>query len=146
MTKVRNIVSVLVLLLLPVLSYGQYRDGNVSYRDLYDSDVVSALKAHVSYLSSRQLEGRAAGSEGEKMAADYMQSMFKAYGLDLLSPQEGDLFGIRKESGDTLTSRNVIAYMQGSDPKLRDRYVVIGARLDNMGKRTMTVDGEASIV
>ncbi len=141
MTKVRNLLALLGFFFFSTFSYGQYRDGQITYRDLYDSDLVTSLKAHVSYLASRQMEGRAAGSEGEKAAALYVEKIFKAYGVDVLSPEEGELFGIRRESGDTLTSRNVVAFVQGSDTRLRNRYVVVGARLDNLGKTTMTVDG-----
>ena len=76
------------------------------------------------------------------MAADYVEQQLKEYGVDLLSPAGGDKFGIRKESGDTLTSCNVIGFVQGYDKDLRDRYIVVGARLDNMGTQTMTVDGQ----
>jgi TonB family protein len=87
------------------------------------------------------LEGRKAGSEGEKLAAEYVEGLFSAYDIDLLSPSGGELFGIKKENGDTLTSRNVVGFVQGYDKSLRDRYIVVAARLDNMGTQTMTIDG-----
>ncbi len=118
----------------------QFRDG-ASYDDLYDGETVSALKAHVRELSSAHLEGRKAGSEGEKAAAVYVSAKLKQYGVDVISSGEGDVFGIRKENGDTLTSRNVMGFVQGYDKDLRDRYVVVGARLDNLGTMTMTIDG-----
>ncbi len=119
----------------------QLRDG-ASYDDLYDGETVTALKTHVRELSSAHLEGRKAGSEGEKMAAEYVASMLKGYGVDVISSEGGDLFGVRKENGDTLTSRNVIGFIQGYDKELRDKYIVVGARLDNLGTMTMTVDGQ----
>ena len=67
------------------------------------------MKEHVRMLSSSMMEGRAPGSEGEEMAAEYVSQVFESYGLDLLSPKGGDVFGVRKEDGDTLTSRNVVA-------------------------------------
>ena len=45
------------------------------------------------------------------------------------------------ESGDTLTSRNVYGFIQGYDRTLNGRYIVIGARMDNLGTNVMTVDG-----
>ena len=117
----------------------QYR---TDYSELTDSETVSAMKSHIGFLASAALEGRAAGSEGEAQAADYMREMFEAYGLEILDGADGGMFGIKRESGDTLVSRNVCAVVQGYDKALRDRYIVIGARLDNIGTRTMTVDGE----
>lgn len=133
---------ILLLAMLPgVYAVAQYRDGGSSYEDLYDSETVASMKGHVRTLSATHLEGREAGSEGEKEAAAYVESVFKEYGVDLISPSGGDVFGVRKENGDTLTSRNVVAYVPGYDRKLRDRYIVVGARLDNIGTMTMTVDG-----
>ena len=118
----------------------QYRSA--SYSELDDSEVITSLKNHIAYLSSAALEGRAAGSEGERDAAEYLTHTLAAYGVDILSGTDGEIFGIRQESGDTLVSRNVIGYIQGYDPELRDRYIVIGARMDNIGTRDVNVDGE----
>ena len=119
----------------------QFRDG-ASYQELYDSEVTAAMKQHVRSLSASHLDGRKAGSQGEKEAAEYVSSTLKSYGVDVLSPAEGDVFGLKTEKGDTLTSRNVIAYVQGYDPKLRDQYILVGARLDNLGSMTVSVDGQ----
>ena len=122
-------------------SAAQFREGT-SYQELYDSETVTQLKSHVRTLTAAHLEGRKAGSEGERMAAGYVTEILESYGVDVLTPAEGEVFGIRKENGDTLTSRNVVGFVQGYDRNLRDRYVVVGARLDNLGTMTMTVDGE----
>ena len=124
-----------------VSSFAQFRDGEV-YRELYDSETVASLKNHVRTLSASHLEGRKAGSEGEKEAADYVRETFRSYGVDVLSPAEGDVFGLKTASGDTLTSRNVIGFVQGYDAELRNQYVLVGARLDNLGSMTMTIDGQ----
>lgn len=118
----------------------QYKSG-ASYMDLNDSETVRALKEHVSTISSAAMEGRKAGSEGERMTAEYVTEIFKKYDVDVLSGKDGDVFGIRQENGDTLTSRNVIAFIQGGDKSLRNRYIVVGARMDNLGSDTMTIDG-----
>ena len=118
----------------------QFRDG-ASYADLEDSETVRAFKEHVSTISAAVMEGRKAGSEGERMTAEYVIGIFKKYGVDVLSGEDGDVFGIRQENGDTLTSRNVIAFIQGGDKSLRNKYIVIGARMDNLGTDTMTIDG-----
>lgn len=125
---------------MPLLSFAQFRD-KASYEDLYDGETVAAMKSHVRTIAAAHLEGRKAGSEGERETAAYVEKMFRQYGLDLLSPSGGDTFGIVKEDGDTLTSRNVAAFVQGYDKKLQDHYIVVGARMDNIGTMTMTVDG-----
>ena len=102
-----------------VAASAQYRN-DVVYDDLYDGETVSALKTHIRELSSAHLEGRKAGSEGERAAAEYVEARFKEYGIDVISPAGGEIFGIKTESGDTLVSRNVIGYVQGYDPDLRN--------------------------
>ena len=133
----------MMLAVLPAFSaYSQYRDS-ASYQELEDSENVASMKSHVRYLSSSFLEGRQAGSEGEKLAAEYVADVLKNSGVDVLSPSNGEIFGIMRENGDTITSRNVLGFVQGYDKNLRDRYIVIGARLDNLGSMMMTVDGQA---
>lgn len=131
----------LVVLLAGMTASAQYRTDAV-YDDLYDSETVSALKMHVRELSSAHLEGRKPGSEGEKEAAEYVEAKFNEYGIDVISPKGGEVFGIKTEDGDTLVSRNVIGYVQGYDRDLRNSYIVVGARLDNLGTMTVTVDGQ----
>lgn len=119
----------------------QFRDSD--WKDLNDSETVRAMKEQVAFLSSAAMEGRKAGSEGEKAAAIYITEQLRESGVDVLSGDEGDVFGIRQENGDTLTSRNVVGFIPGYDPELRDSYIVIGARMDNLGTSTVTVDGES---
>ena len=137
----KRIVSLLLAAFSFVAAHAQFRDGN-AYRELYDSETVTVMKSHVRELASESLKGRKAGSEGEKAAADYVRNVFLEYGIDVLSPEEGEVFGLKTDAGDTLTSRNVVGYIQGYDDVLRNQYIVIGARLDNLGTMTMTVDGE----
>lgn len=140
MKRLIHLFAFFFLCVLP--SAAQFRN-NTQYEDLADGEIVAAMKDHVRTLASSSLDGRKAGSLGEEEAAAYIEETFRKYGLDLLTPAGGEVFGIRKENGDTLTSRNVVAYVQGYDRKLRNSYVVVGARLDNAGSMEMTVDGQA---
>ena len=137
----RRFVLTALLLLLSVTLPAQFRTGTSGYDDLYDSETVHALKEHVSFLSSAALEGRRAGSEGEKEAAAYVSRFLEEQGVDLISPTGGQEFGIAREGADTLTSRNVVGFLPGWDKTLNDRYIVIGARLDNLGMDTYLLDG-----
>ncbi len=125
---------------LAVSALAQFRTPD--YSDLYDSETVRALKEHVAYIASAQMEGRLAGSEGEAMTAEYIGKTLQSYGLELITPVSGESFGLVGEAGDTLYSRNVAAFIQGTDGALNDRYILIGARMDNLGMDTYTVDGE----
>jgi TonB family protein len=136
----RRILTCLLCLATALTAAAQFRP---SYRSLSDSETVTAMREQVGFLASAALEGRKAGSEGEREAAAYVTDVLSAYGLDVLSGEDGDLFGLKQDNGDTLTSRNVIACIPGYDRTLRDHYIVIGARLDNLGSIRYSVDGES---
>ncbi len=136
----RSAAAAFVLLLSAAGANAQYRSAG-AYAELYDSETTAALRHHIRKLASAEMEGRAAGSQGEKAAAEYVAGQLEAKGVEMLDLPAGNTFGITTENGDTLTSCNVVGYIQGSDPKLRDRYIVIGARLDNLGADSYTVDG-----
>ena len=122
-------------------AFAQYRDG--ALQSLSDSETVTAMKEHVGYLASHALEGRKAGSEGERLAAEYVTQVLESYDIDVISGKDGDIFGMAQAEGDTLTSRNVVGFVQGWDKSLRDRYIVVGARLDNLGMGRLVQDGES---
>lgn len=122
----------------------QYRQ-TPSYGSLYDSETVTALKSHVAMFASAQMEGRKAGSEGERLSAAYLYEELEKAGVDMLCPREGQTFGIKQENGDTLVSRNVYGFIQGYDRTMKDKFIVVGARMDNLGTNVMSVDGEKCI-
>lgn len=112
------------------------------YQELYMSETQSELKDCVCSIASAENEGRKAGSEGERNAAAYVYRALREAGAQMLHGPEGDVFGVRLESGDTLRSRNVAGIIEGSGRELKDKYIVVGARLDNIGTLDYTVNGE----
>ena len=132
----RRILALTAALMMATGLGAQYR---TPLEDLDDSESVRSLKEHVAYLSGAQLEGRKAGSEGEQMAAEYLAQKLKEYGVDILPT--GNEFKIAAGE-DTLTSRNVTGLLEGWDKSLNQRYIVVGARMDNLGMDYLTVDGE----
>ena len=135
----KKVITTAVLLLSCFVCIRAQFSGGNPYQDLYDSETVKALKEHVTTLTSAQMEGRKAGGEGEGMAAAYMEEVLRRYGVDVL-PQE--VFGICETPGDTLFSRNVVGFIQGTDPALSGRYIVIGARMDGLGMDSYMLDGD----
>ncbi len=104
-------------------------------------NISSELQRHVEYLASDTLQGRAAGSEGERAAAYYIYSGLKNAGLEMLTGPEGQDFSIK--NGDfEISSANILGIVEGFDPELRNEYIVVGAHMDNVGTNVMTVNGE----
>lgn len=135
----RKLFLYVVSLVAAVPCLSQYRNP---LDDLDDSETVKAMKSHVEYIASPARAGRAAGSNGEREVAEYVYDVLESYGVEMLGGFDGEAFSVPTEGGDTLRSRNIAGVVQGYDPDLRDHYIVIGARLDNLGVNDMTVDGE----
>ena len=142
MCRIYRFAAVFCAALVSMAAHAQYAGSSDAYSELYDSETVSSFKNHVSFITAAQFEGRKAGSEGEEAVAGYVYSCLKGYGVEMLTPAEGELFGIARNQGDTLTSRNVYGFVQGYDRTLNGHYIVIGARMDNLGTNVMTVDGQ----
>lgn len=102
------------------------------------------VKPHIVKLSDDSLEGRGAGYKGEQKAAAYIAAEFKKIGLQPM----GDASGTRRSyfqefqfqpchparAWETLASRNVVGFLAGSDPTLKDEIIVIGAHYDGQGR------------
>lgn len=125
-----------LLFILSLFIAGQYWE---------DTDCMKAMKEHVAEITLVQNEGRAPGSEGEKYVSEYVWHCLEQAGTDMLTSIDGDTFGIVKETGDTIVSRNIIGFVRGYDPVLRNRYIVVGARMDNLGVNEIIIDGEKQL-
>ncbi len=92
----------------------------------------AGLKAHIGVLASDEYEGRAAGHPGNEKAVEYVVKELKSCGLK----PAGEAGGYTQEFSlrDGRKARNVVAVLEGADPRLRSEHVVIGAHLDHVGK------------
>lgn len=100
-----------------------------------------ALKDHVEYLCGPSLEGRQAGSDGEKAAAEYTWRQMSKAGLTMLTDMQGQDFTIDSPQGK-IHSRNIVGIVRGYDPSLSDEYILVGAHLDGMGTNSITINGK----
>lgn len=102
-----------------------------------------ALRAHVAFLASDSLEGRAAPSRGEKIAAEYIAAQFQIAGLDPIDGvsyfQEGLVTPPRRSQtsgpAEPLPVRNVIGVLRGADPELGASCLIVSAHYDHLGER-----------
>ena len=106
-------------------------------RNLEDS-----LKKQVAFLCSESMKGRKAGSPEEKQAAKYIYDFMQNLGAIMLSPEDGDDFGMANPvTGDTLYSRNIVGFIPGYDPALKGEFIILGTQLDGPGYESLTVNG-----
>jgi Zn-dependent M28 family amino/carboxypeptidase len=86
------------------------------------------IKEIVSFLASDDLNGRDTGSEGINEAANYIETEFKAFGLKPYFETYRDNFKFGE-----LDAYNVVGYLEGTDAKLKDEFILIGAHYDHIG-------------
>ena len=103
--------------------------------------VAPALRQHVAALCDDEMDGRLAGTEGERMAARYVYEALKEAGVLMLTDSLGQDFTISGDK-DSIRSQNIVGIVEGADPQLREEYIVVGAHYDHIGTHTLYLDGE----
>lgn len=162
---VRN--SALLLILLVAASAKPQKTNDVAAGKTPSGDSVCAdcIRAHEEFLASDVLGGRGLGTRDELVAATYIASQLRQYGvepfagaanhaaanpfiqeftLDLdLSPAKLAKLPPQFASGK-LSTRNVIGMVRGSDARLKDEYILLSAHLDHLGIQPQkAVNGDA---
>lgn len=107
-----------------------------------------SLRGNLSFLASDLLEGRATPSRGLDLAAEYIAAQFRRAGLEPAGDdgyfQTATLadFGARGaqiarslgvDDPSSIKMRNVAGILRGSDPTLRDTYVMLSSHYDHLG-------------
>lgn len=120
------------------------RETNVFIADWVETDANERanpenMKRNISYLASDDLQGRLAGSENEKRAAEYLSKEFKKLNLNYYKGQDYSIPFEYKynsnphdsipENGKTIYSRNVVGFLDNGAKKT----IVIGAHYDHLG-------------
>ncbi|OYV72786.1 MAG: hypothetical protein B7Z72_03995 [Gemmatimonadetes bacterium 21-71-4] len=101
------------------------------------------IRTDIAYLASDRLEGRRTGTPGNDSAAAYIARRYRALGLAAMTPTSYlQPFVARPAASahaghpEALPTQNVVAMLAGTDPGLRNQYVVIGAHFDHLGRST----------
>ena len=94
----------------------------------------NALRGHVSFLASDLLEGRDTPSRGLDLAGEYIAAQFRRFGLE--PGGDSDFFQtvtLKPDDPDSPKSRNVVGILRGSDPTLKETYVMLSSHYDHVG-------------
>ena len=119
--------------------------------DADKDSIINKMIDEITYLSSDSLEGRETGTAGEKLAAEYISSKFKEYGL-IGKGTDGYLQSFEasiKENPHTNTIKkkiqatNVVGYIDNN----QEETIIIGAHYDHIGYGDFSslYDGEREI-
>lgn len=115
-----------------------------------------SMRGHMHFLASDLLEGRDTPSRGLDLAAEYIASQFQAMGVEPAGTngyfQIADWNILKKEirrrpnaaapaplpetaAEAPVWVKNVVGIVRGSDPVLRDTYVLVSAHYDHVGMK-----------
>lgn len=99
------------------------------------------IQEDVHYLADDKLEGRGTGTEGEKLAAEYISKRFKLLGLQgkgtdgyyqdfTFTPKTDPHAEVKFEEGDNaITGRNILGFLDNKAAQT----IIIGAHYDHLG-------------
>ncbi|MCO5725183.1 M20/M25/M40 family metallo-hydrolase [Robiginitalea marina] len=88
----------------------------------------SRISTMMHFLASDELQGRDTGSEGIERAAAYLEAKMREFGISPYFQTYRDTLSNSKE-----VAYNIVGVLEGSDPELKDEYLVIGAHYDHIG-------------
>ena len=104
------------------------------------------LRTRLYLISDDSLRGRLAGSAGDSVATAYIAAELARDGLAPAGENGGFFQTVHfTERGrePAIPARNVIGILRGSDPALRNEYVVISAHNDHVGVARRAVDHDS---
>lgn len=93
---------------------------------------IELVTKHVYTLADDALLGRGFGSESGAEAAEYIKGEFIEAGIEPLNGSYYHDF-VHRSGILNINGRNVVGLITGSDPDLKDEYIVIGAHYDHLG-------------
>jgi hypothetical protein len=100
-----------------------------------------SIRRDIEYLASPALAGRMTGTPGNDSAAAYLARRYAAIGVQPLSAGYLQRFDARPAAHNgpivSLPTQNVLGVVRGTDPVLRNEYVIVGAHFDHLGANTM---------
>lgn len=139
-----SIKGVTALVFLVFMSCGQSKEAAVETaaespkKETVDNAILQdEVAAILKYLSSEELQGRATGTEGIELAAQYIEQYFKSHDLKPFFETYRDSFEVKG-----VTGYNLIGMVEGTDQKLKDQYIIVGAHYDHVG-RVKAVEGDS---
>ena len=89
---------------------------------------VDKVEAIMNFLASDELQGRDTGSEGIAKAADFIENIFKENGVAPYFENYRDML-----SNFDQPAYNMVGYIEGNDPNLKNEFIIIGAHYDHIG-------------
>ena len=112
----------------------------ISFAVLSQSEITeNEIKDHILFLTSEKNAGRYPGGKANRYVVSYLKNNFKTIGLNNFNKNYKQKFkaSLRVEKGEIekplVNTYNVIGYLEGNDPKLKNEFIILGAHYDHLG-------------
>jgi aminopeptidase YwaD len=101
------------------------------------SGLTEKLRNHVTILASDSLAGRGFGFPEKHLAIDYITKQYAEAGF--MAPYAGSYIHPFNHNLTfaLIEGKNIIGIIEGSDPQLKNEYILLGAHYDHMGWKTV---------
>jgi len=124
MTTPRPLLGLLLSLVLAGPVIAQIREDNI--------------RAELGFLASDAMQGRGSGSNYERIAAEYIGSQFRQFGLEPGGDTDSDgnkgfVQRVALDSAPSGATWNVIGILRGSDARAAGEVIMLSAHLDHLG-------------
>ncbi|MCW4470699.1 M28 family peptidase [Flavobacterium sp. MFBS3-15] len=96
-----------------------------------------SVSATLQFLTSDEMKGRAPGTPEMDLAAVYLEDVLQKNGIKPYFATYRDTL-----SNYAKTAYNIVGVLEGTDPKLKNEFVVIGAHYDHIGVAIVAVNGD----
>lgn len=83
----------------------------------------------MNFLASDELQGRDSGTEGIAKAADFIENILKTNGVEPYFENFRDTLSNFKEP-----AYNMVGFIEGTDPELKNEFIILGAHYDHIGR------------
>ncbi|MGV8815168.1 MAG: M28 family metallopeptidase [Gelidibacter sp.] len=120
----------LLILLLNLICFSTFSQAEITENEIKD---------HIVFLASEKNAGRYPGTKANRDVVKYIIKDFKKQGLLPLEKSYQQKFKarLRVDQGEPekrlAKTSNVVAYLEGNDPVLKNEYIILGAHYDHLG-------------
>lgn len=101
------------------------------------------LRDRIAVMAHDSMRGRATPSPELEEVARWIASEFRSMGLEPGGDDDGYLHWYPVPDSSGARAPNVVGILPGSDPALRDEYLVYSAHMDHVGVRSPDADGDS---
>ena len=112
-------------------------ENKISRQALYYKVAQSSVSETLKTLTTDEMEGRESGKKGGDKAAAYLAALLEKYNVKPYFKTYRDTLNNFKG-----TTFNIVGVIKGTDPILKEEFIILGAHYDHIGITKEGIDGD----